>query len=223
MIIYYDSHSLHFMVWAIFPLPHPSSTLLPGWSSSHLLNPLNPCSKTYMLLIATKASFLGTPKSHLCPLPCLAGALPAACTLQALLPYCSGFWCLRCPAQTQRCSHLLQRIFSWWSTDAPLATPHSALLFNSCCQVFTHSLFISCWIICSPYRFRWLKKIKTKTTREILLRGIHLGEDPLLDVASKTVPDLNMRATYARGTLYLGFMSHTLLFSRYFTFLPFIS
>lgn len=149
IILWFTLSPLHGLGY--LPSPTPILNTAARLIFQSLIEPPNPCPKIYMLLIASKANFLRAPRSHPCPLPCLAGALPTARILQALLPYCAGFWCLLRPAQTQHCSHLLQRIF-WRSTEALLTTPHSAL-FNSCFQVFTHSLLISCWIICSPYRF----------------------------------------------------------------------
>lgn len=118
------------------------------------MNPLSPHPKTYMLLTATKANFLRAPSltSALfgwCPPCCLhTASLPPLLLCSCFLPYCSSptsFCCFLCPAsQTQHCSYFLLWVSSRWSTDALLATPHSALLFNSCCQVFTHSQFTSC-------------------------------------------------------------------------------
>ena len=45
----------------------------------------------------------------------------------------------------------------WGLLVAQISTGHSTFcpLFNLYFQVLIHSQFISCWIICSPYRFQW--------------------------------------------------------------------
>lgn len=155
-----------FTSWfGIFSLFYPPCTLLPGWSSDLLLNPLKSMPKTCMLSSATKANFLilffrapsqiyvsllSLPHSALLTHTELSPTFPPRPPCH-MLPLLS----LPSPIQPQLCSHFLYGTFSWF-IDSMLAPPHSTLLFISCCQILTHSQFISCWIICSLH---WWQKI----------------------------------------------------------------
>ena len=116
-----------FASWFGMPcLSQSFCTLLPGWSSDHLLiQSSQTLPGTDLLLIATKANFLIFPFSaqagcmshfYLCPIQC--------CSHTLCSPPCTTGVC------PQLCSHFLHGVFLW--LRFPLGTLHSAL-----CSTYT--------------------------------------------------------------------------------------
>lgn len=137
------------------------------------------------------------PKGHqVSPLPsALFGWCPARCLHTLSSKFSSSTVQASGASSAQPSPSTVPISFSRSSPDGPpkphWPLPHSALLLNIPSTPYSFPAELSAHLIDSD---GLKKKIKT---RKILLRGIHLGEDPLLDMVSKTVPDLNMQTTYA--------------------------